>query len=319
VVWGCPRAHGVVLGPAGCQVVGRPGRRPPEDPSGGLPARLGGSCPVRAKKTERYPGGSPPLTDRADHSGASRASRRTAGGRREHDAAQQVGANERESLARRTAASESRADLTSWKFIASRKAMASRGHRLDRSRRPTGRGADAERCRTRPRADPQRARRRAPGPVVEVTAEVLQQDERHITFPELAVRVVDSRSRRHPPSRRLGVPVSVSISLMASSLSLASAQTALVVTSGAPMPPRSALDTSTTTDKLMPGNGLSEQAWQASFNVAAGACRLPRTPAVETWLTDFRDDLPKIDVPCSCPAPTIGSSLSKHRRHACRI
>ena len=42
---------------------------------------------------------------------------------------------------------------------------------------------------------------------------------------------------------------------------------------------------------------ISDQAWQASFNVAAGSSRTRATPCVDTWLTDFREDLPKIDVP----------------------
>jgi non-heme chloroperoxidase len=49
-------------------------------------------------------------------------------------------------------------------------------------------------------------------------------------------------------------------------------------------------------DKLMPGR-ISEEAWQASFNVAAGASPFASYACVDTWLTDFRDDLPKIDVP----------------------
>ena len=50
------------------------------------------------------------------------------------------------------------------------------------------------------------------------------------------------------------------------------------------------------TDKLMPAR-ISEQAWQASFNVAAGASPFASYASVDAWLTDFRDDLPKIDVP----------------------
>jgi non-heme chloroperoxidase len=42
---------------------------------------------------------------------------------------------------------------------------------------------------------------------------------------------------------------------------------------------------------------ISDQAWQASFNVAAGASPYASYACVDTWLTDFRDDLPKIDVP----------------------
>jgi non-heme chloroperoxidase len=50
------------------------------------------------------------------------------------------------------------------------------------------------------------------------------------------------------------------------------------------------------TDKLMPER-ISEQAWQASFNVAAGASPFASYACVDTWLTDFRGDLTKIDVP----------------------
>jgi non-heme chloroperoxidase len=42
---------------------------------------------------------------------------------------------------------------------------------------------------------------------------------------------------------------------------------------------------------------ISEQAWQASFNVAAGSSPYATYVCVDTWLTDFRADLPKIDVP----------------------
>jgi non-heme chloroperoxidase len=50
------------------------------------------------------------------------------------------------------------------------------------------------------------------------------------------------------------------------------------------------------TDKLMPER-ISEEAWQASFNVAAGASPFASYACVDTWLTDFRGDLAKIDVP----------------------
>jgi non-heme chloroperoxidase len=50
------------------------------------------------------------------------------------------------------------------------------------------------------------------------------------------------------------------------------------------------------TDTLMPER-ISEQAWQASFNVAAGASPFASYACVDTWLTDFRGDLTKIDVP----------------------
>ena len=49
-------------------------------------------------------------------------------------------------------------------------------------------------------------------------------------------------------------------------------------------------------DKLG-GTRISEQARQASFNVAAGASPYASYACVDTWLTDFRQDLPKIDVP----------------------
>ncbi len=49
-------------------------------------------------------------------------------------------------------------------------------------------------------------------------------------------------------------------------------------------------------DKLG-GTRISEQAWQASFNVAAGASPYASHACVDTWLTDFRADVAKIDVP----------------------
>jgi len=56
------------------------------------------------------------------------------------------------------------------------------------------------------------------------------------------------------------------------------------------------LDNFYNTDTLMPER-ISEQAWQASFNVAAAASPFASYACVDTWLTDFRGDLPKIDVP----------------------
>jgi non-heme chloroperoxidase len=50
------------------------------------------------------------------------------------------------------------------------------------------------------------------------------------------------------------------------------------------------------TDTLM-SERISEQAWQASFNVAAGASPFASYACVDTWLTDFRSDLAKIDIP----------------------
>jgi non-heme chloroperoxidase len=45
------------------------------------------------------------------------------------------------------------------------------------------------------------------------------------------------------------------------------------------------------------GTRISDQAWQLSWNVAAGASAYATYACVPTWLTDFRGDLPKIDVP----------------------
>jgi non-heme chloroperoxidase len=45
------------------------------------------------------------------------------------------------------------------------------------------------------------------------------------------------------------------------------------------------------------GTRISDQAWQASFNVACGSSAYASVACIPTWLTDFRADLPKIDVP----------------------
>jgi non-heme chloroperoxidase len=45
------------------------------------------------------------------------------------------------------------------------------------------------------------------------------------------------------------------------------------------------------------GTRITDQAWQASFQVAAGSSWYATYACVDTWLTDFRDDLPNIDVP----------------------
>ena len=49
-------------------------------------------------------------------------------------------------------------------------------------------------------------------------------------------------------------------------------------------------------DKLAPDR-ISDQAWQASFNVACMASPYSSYACVDAWITDFRDDLPRIDVP----------------------
>ena len=48
---------------------------------------------------------------------------------------------------------------------------------------------------------------------------------------------------------------------------------------------------------VLGGTRISEQAWQNSFIVAVGASPYAAHACIDTWLTDFRDDLPKIDVP----------------------
>ncbi len=56
------------------------------------------------------------------------------------------------------------------------------------------------------------------------------------------------------------------------------------------------LDNFYNVDKLG-GTRISDQAWQASFNVAAAASSYATYACVDTWLTDFRADVAKIDVP----------------------
>ena len=48
---------------------------------------------------------------------------------------------------------------------------------------------------------------------------------------------------------------------------------------------------------VLGGSRISDRAWQASFNVAAGASPFATYACVDTWLTDFRADVSKIDVP----------------------
>src|SRR5262249_25026156 len=49
-------------------------------------------------------------------------------------------------------------------------------------------------------------------------------------------------------------------------------------------------------DKFMPER-ITQEAWNASFNVADASSPFATYACVDTWLTDFRGDLPKIDVP----------------------
>jgi non-heme chloroperoxidase len=48
---------------------------------------------------------------------------------------------------------------------------------------------------------------------------------------------------------------------------------------------------------VLGGTKISDRAVQASFNVAVGASPYATYACVDTWLTDFRQDLPNIDVP----------------------
>jgi non-heme chloroperoxidase len=48
---------------------------------------------------------------------------------------------------------------------------------------------------------------------------------------------------------------------------------------------------------VLGGTRISDQAWQNSFIDAVGASAFAAHACVDTWLTDFRADLPKIDVP----------------------
>jgi non-heme chloroperoxidase len=45
------------------------------------------------------------------------------------------------------------------------------------------------------------------------------------------------------------------------------------------------------------GSLVSDQAYQASWNLAVTASATAAVACIPTWTTDFRDDLPKIDVP----------------------
>src|SRR5207302_8072987 len=45
------------------------------------------------------------------------------------------------------------------------------------------------------------------------------------------------------------------------------------------------------------GTLVSDQAYQASWNLAASASATAAVACISTWATDFRDDLPEIDVP----------------------
>ncbi len=70
-------------------------------------------------------------------------------------------------------------------------------------------------------------------------------------------------------------------------------------------------------DKLR-GTLISEQAYQASWNLATSASAIAAVACISTWETDFRADLPRIDVPMLVihgdddqvlPYPTTGGRL----------
>jgi non-heme chloroperoxidase len=48
---------------------------------------------------------------------------------------------------------------------------------------------------------------------------------------------------------------------------------------------------------ILRGTLVSDQAYQASWNIAAAASATAAVACIPTWETDFREDLPKIDVP----------------------
>lgn len=59
---------------------------------------------------------------------------------------------------------------------------------------------------------------------------------------------------------------------------------------------RDFLDNFYNVDKLAPTR-ISQDAWNASFQVAAGSSPYATYHCVDAWLEDFRGDLPKIDIP----------------------
>jgi non-heme chloroperoxidase len=62
------------------------------------------------------------------------------------------------------------------------------------------------------------------------------------------------------------------------------------------------------------GTRISDEAWNASFQVAAGSSGYATLACVSTWLTDFRADLPKINVPPARRAGHRGPHPA-NRRH----
>jgi hypothetical protein len=123
---------------------------------------------------------------------------------REHDAPQQVGADERELL--RDEAADREAEqihpLEAHRLDTGDRIV---GHRFDGVRRRAGRGGDADVV-ERNYASIRSERVHQGGiPVVEVPAEVLQQYERDITLTDVAVRVLDPILGRDSLHRGIGV------------------------------------------------------------------------------------------------------------------
>jgi non-heme chloroperoxidase len=48
---------------------------------------------------------------------------------------------------------------------------------------------------------------------------------------------------------------------------------------------------------LLKGKLVSEDAWRSSWNIAVGSSAIAAVACIPTWLTDFRDDISKIEVP----------------------
>ena len=69
------------------------------------------------------------------------------------------------------------------------------------------------------------------------------------------------------------------------------------------------------TDALM-GRGISDQAVQASWNLAAGASAIASVACVTTWYEDFRKDVAKIDVPILVIHGDEPTASSRSRRPA---
>jgi hypothetical protein len=123
---------------------------------------------------------------------------------RQHEALQQVGADESD-LLRDEAPDREAEQVDPLKLHRLEEGDRVVRHCFDGPRRRAGRGSDAdvvERDHSSIRSE--RVDERGV-PVVEVAAEVLQEDQWHLTFAEVAVRVLDRVVGRDSPSRSVGV------------------------------------------------------------------------------------------------------------------